>query len=232
MDESSNNPNNISALSFADGVKTPHASNHPRMCIANVRFGHDNPVAVAALNRVQREVAFSPMKYSKTVLNQKKKRSTQQSLSGGDVKNQKSGEEGKCVTPSLSVSSGTTVGTLPLTVFSSASSVQTTLSAKNETINEQPTKSSSPPKDFSGIKPTQITQDTLGEDSCASPPFSPPPNLDKNLAGSAKKLEGTPAEKFWSSVGGVESYTPFKIGPGEEDEGVTTAFLSPTSNSK
>ena len=233
MDESSNNPNNISALSFADGVKTPHASNHPRMCIANVRFGHDNPVAVAALNRVQREVAFSPMKYSKTVLNQKKKRSTQQSLSGGDMKKQKSGEEGKCVTPSLSVSSGTTVATLPLTICSSASSVQTTLSVKNETNNEQPTKSSSPPKDFSGIKPNQITQDTPeGEESCASPPFSPPV-ADKNLAGSPKKLEaGTPAEKFWSSVGGVESYTPFKIGPGEEDEGVTTAFLSPTSNSK
>ena len=236
MDESSNNPNNISALSFADGVKTPHASDHPRMCIANVRFGHDNPVAVAQVsNRVQREVAFSPMKYSKTVLNQEEKRSAQQSLSGGDLKKKKSGEEGKCVTPSLSVSSGATVATLPLTICSSASSVLSVEAVqapkKNETNNEQPTKSSSP-QDFSGIKPTQITQDTPGEDSCASPPFSPSPNLDNHLAGSAKKLDaGTPAEKFWSSVGGVESYTPFKIGPGEEDEGVTTAFLSPTSNS-
>jgi len=268
------NINNISALSssfsFSEGVKTPHASDHPRMCIANVRFG-DSPEK--ALERLQREVAISPI-YNLKAMNKKKKR---RSLFGdGDSSKMHKSDHGKssqdvgypCVTPSFSVSSNTTVTTLPLTVCSSVSSVRTTLSLEelskirpiqissslqsatmNETNNNDKgsignnnkIKMTTSP-DCSGMEPKHITQDTpptiTGHKNDAhvhyraSPPFSPPHNFDKvgSILQSAKKLDaGTPAEKFWSSVGGLDNFTPFKV-RGDEEGG--SGLMSPTSNSK
>lgn len=276
------NPNNISTLStsFAEGVKTPHASDHPRLCIANVRFG-DSPekmsssmvvaasVAMKLDDRMQREVAISPIcKVSLSALKQKRKC---RSLFGDDNVDDCSSKklktmDGKLttsqkgmVTPSFSVSSSTTVTTHPLTVCSSVSSVRTTLSLEelskvrpiqinsslqqtgNNNIHNENNMSTTT-NACSGMEPKHITQDTppsTQEDVVvanstahrASPPFSPPHNFDKvgSIIQSAKKLDaGTPAEKFWSSVGGVESFTPFKA----EEEGVGTSLMSPTSNSE
>ena len=266
MDES--NPNNISSLStsFADGVKTPHASDHPRLCIANVRFG-DSPdktrssVSIKLDDRMQREVAISPIcKVSLSALKQRRKR---RSLFGDDnagdctSKKQKTATQKGMVTPSFSVSSNTTVTTHPLTVCSSVSSVRTTLSLEelskvrpiqiNSSLQQTTTmvKIESTSRDCSGMEPKHITQDDTplattqdenianNADHRATPPFSPPREFDKfgSLLQSAKKLDkldaGTPAEKFWSSMGGVDNFTPFKV----EEEGVGK-LLSPTSNSE
>ena len=237
---------------------TPHASDHPRMCIANVRFG-DSPEKKKVLDRMQGEVAISPIiKVSLTALTQKRKL---RSLFGDDVKKHKSdvesgGHEGM-VTPSFSVSSNTTVTTHPLTVCSSASSYRTTMSLEelskvrpiqiissslqtatnnNENDNNgnrnKNNQTNSPPHCF-GMEPKHITQDTPGHHR-ESPPFSPPPNLDKVecILQSAKKLDvGTPAEKFWSSVGGLDNFTPFKM-RGDYEDSTPSGFMSPTSNSE
>jgi len=277
------NANNISALStsfsssFADGLKTPHAGDHPRMCIANVRFGDDGPETDRAESyMMQREVAISPIFNPKEIKNGKKRKRRLlfvNNLHGGDS----SDAEFPCVTPSaFSVTSRATVMTHPLTICSSASSVRTALSLedfkgqliqirssnggtdKNDVdddgIDERQTSTS--PLDCSGMEPKHITQDTPmvgadedynahrasslatsprgADDSAhyrASPPFSPPPNLlDKvgSILQSARKLDaGTPAEKFWSSVGGLENFTPFKIDGGNDD-----GAASGTSNSE
>jgi hypothetical protein len=275
--------NNISALStsfsssFADGLKTPHAGDHPRMCIANVRFGDDGPETDRAESyMMQREVAISPIFNPKEIKNGKKRKRRLlfvNNLHGGDS----SDAEFPCVTPSaFSVTSRATVMTHPLTICSSASSVRTALSLedfkgqliqirssnggteKNDVdddgIDERQTSTS--PLDCSGMEPKHITQDTPmvgadednnahrasslatsprgADDSAhyrASPPFSPPPHLlDKvgSILQSARKLDaGTPAEKFWSSVGGLENFTPFKIDGGNDD-----GAASGTSNSE
>lgn len=286
----SGNVNNISSLSstsFAEGVKTPHASDRPRMCIANVRFG-DSPekkerVATGSSDRMLREVAISPIcKASLAGLTQKRKRRSLFGDDDDDVDPKKkcrsyaeSSREGGMVTPSFSVTSNTTVTTLPLTVCSSASSVRTTMSleelskvrpiqiisaslqnttnitniSNNEndsTVgnNNKINQTTSPPN-FPGMEPKKSNQDTPSatfrdnQDNLAhhqrgaSPPFSPPPNFDKVVCNvqSAKKLDsGTPAEKFWSSVGGLDNFTPFKA-RGEYD-GNTSGLMSPTSNSE
>mmetsp|Transcript_36207 Transcript_36207/g.76313 ORF Transcript_36207/g.76313 Transcript_36207/m.76313 type:complete len:534 (+) Transcript_36207:1102-2703(+) len=263
----SENPNNISALStsFAEGVKTPHASDHPRMCIANVRFGDSPEKKTAEADRRQREVAISPIcKVSLSALTQKRKR---RSLFGDDAKKHKPNNvesgRGGVVTPSYSVSSNTTVTTHPLTVCSSASSVRTTLSldelskvrsiqimssslrggnkdnGTDDHSHKERNDQNSPPE-CSGMEPKHITQDTPSAANerrnasyRASPPFSPPPSLDKvgSILQSARKLDvGTPAEKFWSSVGGLDNFTPFKVR--DECEGNASGLMSPTSNSK
>lgn len=249
------NANNISALStsfsssFADGIKTPHARDRPRMCIANVRFGDDSPER--ASERMQREVAISP------IFNPKEKKRKRRSLFGNNSHEKSSDTEFPCVTPSFSVTSRTTVMTHPLTICSSVNSVRTVLSLedfkgrsiqirsshegieKNENdiddgIDERTAIS---PPDCSGMEPKHITQDTpmgVDENARASPPFSPPPHLDKvgSILQSARKLDtGTPAEKFWSSVGGLDNFTPFKVG-GNDEEGATSGLMSPTSNSE
>ena len=216
------NPNDISTLSsssdFAVGAKTPHASDRPLMCIANVRFGHDSPEKVISTSNedrvLQRQVNISPMCNSKAV--QTKKRQQVESMFDGDNDAKKL----KADTPSSSVS-GSTITTVSLTVCSSVSSIQTTTSLeafkvkvdKDEKISNI---NNSTPDSLGNMSPKQITQDTPHDDPCASPPFSSPPNLDK----AANKIDTyTPAEKFWSVLSG------------NQKEG-GSSLLSPTSNSK
>ncbi len=281
--ESSNNSNanNISALStsfsssFADGLKTPHAGDHPRMCIANLRFGGDCPQTERAKpeDRMQRDVAISPIFNPKEIKNGKKRK--RRSLFGNSPQGGNSSDaEFPFVTPSSSsATSRATVMTHPLTICSSASSVRTALSLedfkgrsiqirsshggtdKNDIDDDgiRKRRTSISPPDCSGMEPKHITQDTPtvgaednnahrapacaaippAADDSASPPFSPPPHLlDKvgSVLQSAKKLDaGTPSEKFWSSVGGLN--TPFKM-DGVNDEGAAGGLISPTSNSE
>jgi hypothetical protein len=282
------NANNISALStsfsssFADGLKTPHAGDHPRMCIANVRFGDDGPETDRVESyMMQREVSISPIFNPNEVKNGKKRK--RRSLFGNNLHGGNSSDgDFPCVTPSsFSMTSRATAMTHPLTICSSASSVRTALSLEDFTgqsiqirssnggtdkndidddgIDERQT-STSPP-DCSGMEPKHITQDTptvgadeddnahrasspatsplgaedIGAHYRASPPFSPPPHLlDKvgSILQSARKLDaGTPAEKFWSSVGGLDNFTPFKM-DGGSDDGAASGLISPTSNSE
>merc|ERR1712194_331651 len=122
----------------------------------------------------------------------------------------------------------------PLQITSS-SSLQTATNSKGSVNKEIKSNHQTSPPD-SGIGPKHITQDTpsISIDlntglPHASPPFSPPPGLDKvgSILLSAKKMDaGTPAEKFWSTVG-LENFAPYKMRV--DGEGST---LSPTSNSK
>jgi hypothetical protein len=215
-----------------EGVKTPSANYNPRVCIANVRFG-DSP---STLDQKQRNVAISPIKSAGEIF-QKRKR---QPLFLDSCKKRKNSKDDAfafgLVTPSISVSSRTTVATLPLTVCSSASSTRTTLTmeelgkvrinSSGSTISKNAADTSF---DCSGMEPKQITQETPRE----SPLFSPPLNFDKlgdSILRSAKKMDAcTPAEKFWSSVGGLDNFTPFR----ENVEGVgESSLMSPTSNSE
>jgi len=111
--------------------------------------------------------------------------------------------------------------------------------------NDQTT-TNSPPV-CPGLGPKHITQDTPlaaededgegsrphhGQRRGTSPPFSPPSNLEKmgSILQSAKKPDaGTPAEKFWSSLGGLD-ITPYKARG--DLEGGTSGLMSPTSNNK
>ncbi len=254
--------NNVSMLTFADGVKTPHASDHPRMCIANVRFGfgHGSFERKVSSDRMQREVAISPVR---AVID--RKRQSMFGSSSSDSKKQKTAAtDGKldtefpCVTPSFSVTSSTTVTTHPLTVCSSEASVRTTLSLQelskvrpiemgssllHRTTNEiesnrngNTNQKTASPDCCSGcteVEPKLISQDTpsVADESGAraSPPLSSPSNFDKVGCSSAalpstRKMEAsTPAEKFWSSVGGMmESF----------ERGSSVLMMSPTSNSE
>jgi hypothetical protein len=262
--ESNNlNANNISASfssSFADGMKTPHAGDRPRMCIANVRFGDDDSERTS--ERMQREVAISPIFNLREIMYGKKRK--RRSLFMSNTHGISLDAEFPCVTPSFSVTSRATVMTHPLTICSSANSVVGSAfsledfkdrsiqihssslegivkSENNVTnrMNQHNNITATSPLECSGMEPKHITQDTplgdgrkntprvlpspwgVGENAArASPPFSPPSHLDKmgSILQSAMKLDaGTPAEKFWSSVGGLDDFTPFKIG-------------SPTSN--
>eukprot|EP00804_Cyclotella_cryptica_P015385 CCRYP_008013-RB/>CCRYP_008013-RB protein AED:0.15 eAED:0.15 QI:476/1/1/1/1/1/4/502/1051 len=221
-----------------DGVKTPNAKEHPQMCIANVCFG-DTP---SIFDKKQRNVAISPIRSTEEIAKKRKRRH----LFDDSHKKRKSGKDDGfahgLVTPSLSVSSNTTVTTLPLTVCSSASSVRTSLtleelgkvrllqlgsSASQADINRSATET---PFECSGVEPKHITQETPND---ASPPFSPPPNFDKvdgSVLRSTKKMDAcTPAEKFWSSVGGMDNFTPFRV---TEEDGGDASLMSPTSNSE
>ena len=254
--------NNVSMLStsyssssFAEGVRTPHARDHPRMCIANVRFGADH--TMDAIDRMQREVAISPISNLKEMLDKKNRRARQLSFGDKLHSEAKSGSRLHCVTPSFSVKSSTTVVTHPLTISSSVISDRTTLSLEElskirpihinssikvisktddtmHDINDEQTSSSL--LDCSATEPTHITQDTpscTDDRSRSSPPFSSTPKLDKDgsiLQSSRKFSAGTPAETFWSSVGGLENFTPFKVN-GDEGEGGASGLLS-TSNSE
>lgn len=212
------------------GVKTPHASDHPRLCIARVRFGDtDSPMA---FDKKQRNVAISPIRSVKE-LSQKRKR---RSLFADSHKKQRGGKLEDAfglgmVTPSLSVSSRTTVATLPLTVCSSASSSRTTLTMDelskvrplqiNTSLyksNVQTAKLTTEPD--SSVELKYITQDTpSGESSPGS------------ILRSTKKMDSTctPAEKFWSSVGGLDNFTPFRS---MEEGDAASSLMSPTSNSE
>ena len=212
-----------------EGVKTPNASDNPRVCIANVRFG-DSP---ANLDQKQRNVAISPIKSAEEIF-QKRKRQPLFSTTSKKRKNGKGDEFSfGLVTPSLSVSSRNTVATVPLTVCSSVSSARTHLSIEelgkvrllqinsSDSNNADTTKT---PSD--GTEPKHITQETPDE-----PIFSPSPTakLGSILKSSKKTDACTPAEKFWSSLGGIENFTPFReneVGVGE------SSLMSPTSNSK
>jgi hypothetical protein len=217
-----------------EDMKTPNASDNPRVCIANVRFG-DSEV----LDRKQRNVKISPIKSSIEEMFQKRRRQHLLYDSCKKRKNQKGDEFAfGLVTPSLSVSSRNTVATVPLTVCSSASSVRTNITmeelskvrvlqiSSGSNVNASTTKT---PLDCSGVDPKHITQETPNE----SPLFSPPLNFDKlggSLLKSTKKSEAcTPAEKFWSSLGGIDNFTPFR----ENEDGVgESSLMSPTSNSE
>ena len=201
---------------FVDGIKTPktpHASSHPRMCIANVRFG----ATPKAADIKQRHVAISPIGSMQSVQQNKKKR-----RSLFDAMNQQSEKKPRkegastpglgMVTPSFSISSSTTVTTYPLTVCSSAASMRTTMtleelskikpipinstlqkdgsSLNHQTNHHQP--------DCSGMEPKHIThRDSQLEN------LSPMTTV--------KMVDGHGSvEKFWSSVGGLEHLTPFR----------------------
>lgn len=246
------NPNNVSILStsfsssFAEGIRTPHARDHPRMCIANVRFGDDVPMD--AMDRMQREVAISPISNMKDMMEEKKGK--RQLLFGKKLDSDgKSNSRLPCVTPSFSVKSSTTVVTHPLTICSSVNSDRTTPSLEelskirpirinssikviskseqnmNDVIDEHTFTSSS--LEYSGMEPKYITQDTplcRDNSSRSSPPVG-------SILQSSRKLNaGTPAEKFWSSVGGLENFTPYKVN-GDEGEGAANGLLS-SSNSE
>lgn len=221
-----------------DGVKTPNAKEHPQMCIANVCFG-ETPTN---FDRKQRKVAISPIRSTEEIVKKQKR----QHLFVDTSKKRKNKKDAAfthgLVTPSLSVSSNTTVTTLPLTVCSSTSSVRTTLtleelgkvrllqigsSAPQRDISKSATET---PLECSGMEPKHITQENPHE---SSPLFSPPPNLDKadgSVSPSTQKTDAcTPAEKFWSSVGGLDNFTPFRV---MEEDGGDGSLMSPTSNSK
>ena len=229
----------MEATSAIDGVKTPHASDHPRMCIANLRFGAGP--SPSPFDTKQRDVAISPICKMTTQSQKRKRRSL---FADSYKKRQNNGKsEGMnglvLVTPSLSVSSSTTVMTYPLTVCSSSSTSRSILSLadiskmKPLRINSTLLKSNTimntrSPPDCSGMEPKQITQDSP---SC-SPPFSPPLNFDKlggSILKSHKKMDaGTPAEKFFASIGGLDNFTPFKALE-TQDGG---SLMSPTANSE
>ncbi|KAL7510145.1 hypothetical protein ACHAXN_010650 [Cyclotella atomus] len=216
-----------------EDIKTPSASDNPRVCIANVRFGDCQSV-----DRKQRNVKISPIKSAEEIF-QKRKRPP---LFFDSCKKRKNGKGDEfafgLVTPSLSVSSRNTVATVPLTVCSSASSARTNLTMEElckvrvlqigsgSNVNASTNKT---PLDCSGVDPKHITQETPSE----SPLFSPPLNFDKlggSILKSTKKSDAcTPAEKFWSSLGGIDNFTPFR----ENGDGVGESSLtSPTPNSK
>ena len=239
----------MEAASSSDRVKTPHASDRPRMCIANVRFGDDT--SPMAFDMKQREVAISPICIVMTRGQKRRRRPMFADSCKKQKEHGRSEEAGGLglVTPSLSISSRTTIMTHPLTVCSSASSIRTTLTLEelskvrsiqtNRSITgsiknvEQPnnndiTTQTTP--DCSGVEPKLITQESPPD---SSPPFSTPPNfdmIDGSVLRSHKKLEiGTPADKFWSSVGGLDSFTPFR-NLEERDGG--SSLMSPTANSE
>ncbi|KAL7551685.1 hypothetical protein ACHAWF_014870 [Thalassiosira exigua] len=288
----------VSALSssyFSDGVKTPHAGDRPRMCIASVRFGDADVVGgprealASALagaadgDQMQREVAISPIcKVSLSSLNERRKRRSlfgddddggdrptkkHQSTEGKsqDVTESVDGGTTKLVTPRSS--SGTTVTTLPLTVCSSVSSVRTTLSLEElrqatvvrpiridatlwggngdgATGSERGSRDlgSSANGDRFGMEPKRVAEDGRGSvDEDRARRASPPPRspIPQSYEGGSSVLRsvgkpdvGTPAEKFWSSVGGVDNFTPFRAkGCGDEGAG-EGGMMSPTSNTK
>ena len=199
-----------------EGSKTPNASDNPRVCIANVRFGHTS----ANLDDKLRNVAISPIKSADEIY-QKRKR---QALFLDSCKKRKNGEDGFAfglVTPSLSVSSRNTVATLPLTVCSSASSARSNLTMKELCkvpllqINSSGSNVNlSTSKTPSNTKPMNITQETQEE----TPIFS------------ARKSDTfTPAEKFWSGLGGLDNFTPFRENADDVGE---TSLMSPSSNSE
>jgi len=118
---------------YVEGIKTPktpHASSHPRMCIANVRFG-TTPKATSDMK--QRHVAISPIGSLQSVQQQKKKRRSLFDAINyqSEKKPRKEGTSTPglgMVTPSFSISSSnTTVTTYPLTVCSSAASFRSTM---------------------------------------------------------------------------------------------------------
>lgn len=207
-------------------AKTPNADDNPRVCIANVRFG-DSP----SQDRKQRNVKISPIKSVGEILLKRKR----QPLFSSSCKKRKNGEGDEyahgVVTPSLSVSSRNTVATVPLTVCSSASSVQTNISieelGKVRLLQISGSANKSTAK-TPVLEVKHITQDTPGE----SPHLSPPPSYDKlgSILKSTKKSDTcTPAEKFWSSLGGIDNFTPFR----ENKECVgESSLMSPTSNSE
>ena len=208
--------------------KTPNASDNPRVCIANVRFG-DTP---ANLDDKLRNVAISPIKSADEIY-QKRKR---QAIFLDSCKKRKNGEDGFAfglVTPSLSVSSRTTVATLPLTVCSSASSARSNLTMKElgkvrllqinssgSNFNLGTTKT---PSNGSCMKPMNITQETQEE----SPIFSPD---DGNPSTKNPDTTFTPAEKFWSGLGGLDNFTPFR--ENNADCVGESSLMSPSSNSE
>ena len=214
-------------------VKTPKASDNPRVCIANVRFGDET----TNLDKKQRNVSISPIKSTLEIFEKRKR----QPLFYSSCKKRKNVQEDRfahgLVTPSLSVSSGTTIATVPLTVCSSASSARASvtmeefgkirlLEISSSGFSANKSAVSSP---FDRSEPKHITQDTPNESQL----FSPPLKLDKlpgSILRSTKKTDVcTPAEKFWSSVGGLDNFTPFR----ENTEEVRDSSLtSPTSNSE
>ena len=212
-----------------EGIKTPNAFDNPRVCIANVRFG-DSP---AIPDQKQRNVAISPIKSAEEIF-QKRKRQPLFSTSSKKRKNGKGDDfPFGLVTPSLSISSRNTVATVPLTVCSSASSARTNLSIEelgkvrllqiNSSVSNNAGAAKTPLDD---THPNNITQETPDE-----PIFSPSPTAKLgSILKSAKKTNvRTPADKFWSSLGGIGNFTPFRENEGGVGE---SSLMSPTSNSK
>jgi hypothetical protein len=223
-------PNGLLGNEFGfegDVIKTPTANEHPRVCIANVRFS-DSPTT---RDDKLRNVGISPIK-STSEISQKRKR---QSLFVESCKKRKKedGIASGLVTPSLSVSSNTTVTTLPLTVCSSAASVRTGLSLEelgrvrllqiNSSTSNKNTSAAETPFDCSGLELKHITQETPSASSIFSPHLG-------SILRSTKKMDScTPAEKFWTSVEGLDNFTPFRdTGEG----GGASSLMSPTSNSE
>jgi len=222
-----------------EAIKTPHASDHPRMCIANLRVG--GGPSPAATDAKQREVAISPIRKVTTQSKRKRRSLFADSYKKLQFNGQSDGENGMIlVTPSVSVTSSTTVMTHPLTICSGSSSNRSHLSLEEiskmkplqiHSSMPKPTKtlSNEAPGDCSGLEPKQDTPNTPS----ASPPFSPPPNFD-NIVGSVLKSStkmtdaGTPADKFLASIGGLDSFTPFRAL--ESHDG--GSLMSPTANSE
>jgi len=190
---------------YVDGrktPKTPHASSHPRMCIANVRFG-TTPKATTS-DMKQRHVAISPIGSLQSVKqNKKKRRSLFDAMNYQSEK--KPRKEGTAstpglgmVTPSFSISSSTTVTTYPLTVCSSAASIRTTM-----TLEELATLRKPVPINYianqpncSGMEPKHITHHDINVENLS--PMTTMKRVD---------VHGS-VEKFWT--GGLEHLTPFR----------------------
>lgn len=198
---------------YVDGLKTPkrmtpHASSHPRMCIANVRFG----ATPKTTDMKQRHVAISPIGSMQSVQqNMKKRRSLFDSINQSEKRHRNDGANTHgfgMVTPSFSVSSSTTVTTYPLTVCSSAASIRTTM-----TLEE-----------LSKIKPLVFNSTLQKEDSSLNETHPhqtdcsglEPKHIDAPLENlspimTVKKIDAHGSvEKFWSRVGGLEHLTPFR----------------------
>ena len=190
---------------YSEGVKTPktpHASNNPRMCIANVRFGNTPKTT----DMKQRHVAISPIGSMQSVQqNKKKRRSLFELIHESEKKQRKDGTMSApgmgMVTPSFSISSSTAVTTYPLTVCSSAVSRGTLM-----TLEE-----------LSKIKPIPINS-TLQKDSSTLNHQGMEPKLiqshgdiqSENLS-PMKTMKGyASVEKFWTSVGNLDHLTPFR----------------------
>ena len=196
---------------FVDGIKTPktpHASSHPRMCIANVRFG----TTPKAADMKQRHVAISPIGSLQSVQqNKKKRRSLFDTSEQSEKKSRKEGTSVPSglgmVTPSFSVSSNTTVTTYPLTVCSSAASIRTTMTLEELSkikpipINSTLQKDGSMihhQTDCSGMEPKHITHQEVALENLS--PIT-----------TVKKIDGHGSvEKFWSNMGGLDHLTPFR----------------------
>lgn len=230
-DAEADNINNVSSLTFAEGLKTPmcHASDRPRLCIANVRFGGGEDDQNDGLNnanymalseedgqkeKMQREVAISPIcrEVTLSALKSKRKRRSLFGDDGDGDKNAicskrkhdggKSYQEGVIpVTPSGSLTSPGSTTTVTTLPLTVRSKASPSYSGRATLSLEELSKRKKKKASACPIAASmEPTRHVITQDTPPSAISDTTTNYDKQKQQQGNG--GTPgAEKFWSSVG-------------------------------